>query len=381
MKKLLTLLCFAVLPFISFGQEKILYVVDFVPILTDPEPGDDIAEGDVSDFHVLKDRNEIIKLGYKDVDAIHYLTTKEYAARPDSLKAIPTTKAMDKINGQWFLKNEKESYTGRFIDYYLNGKMQGKGVLKDGKLTGPRTLYYRNGNVSDEINYRNGVPHGTEKRYYENGVLSQSGTYNNDKETGLWEMYYQNGALKQRSNFENGLMTGKSQTYYSTGMLKGEDNYDRGKAVTNKDTKKFAELYNEGVAADRTGDFKTSIKKYSKCLELMPGHADAWFARGTAKLNNMEFDGALQDLDRTLEIEPLYMQAYGNRAFARIRKHEITSAKEVPGVSGVVIVRSKKDVVIPQPDLSFICADLAKSVELGDKTKMTLEAFKKYCGK
>jgi antitoxin component YwqK of YwqJK toxin-antitoxin module len=379
MKKSLLLLCLAILPFLSLGQEKILYVVDLVPILNDPEPGDEITEADISESRILDDRNEIAKLGYKNADAIYYITTKKYAARPDSLKAIPTMRTMDKINGQWFLKNKKESYSGRFIDYYLNGAMQGKGVLKDGRLTGLRTMYHSNGQVSDEVYYANGLPQGTEKRYYENGVMMQSGSYANDKETGVWELYHPNGALKQRANFENGLVTGKSETYYSTGKLKSEEYYKDGEPVANKDTKKFTDLYNEGVAADRVGDFKTSIKKYSKCIDLIPGHADAWFARGTARLNAMEFEEAIKDLDKALEIEPIYMQAYGNRAFARIKKHEITGSKEVPGVSGVTIVRSKKDVVIPQPDLSLICADLAKSVELGDTTKMTLEAVKKYC--
>lgn len=364
-----------------FGQEKILYIIDGVPILTDPEPGDDVTESDIDEFRLLSDRNEIVNLGYKNVDAIHYIMTKEYAARPDSLKTIPTTKKMDKRNGQWFLKNEKKPYSGRFIDYYLNGKIRGKGTLRDGKLTGHRIMYHSNGKISDEIEYSNGLPHGKEKRYFENGTLMQSGSFINNKETGMWELYHPNGKLKQKANFENGLATGKSESYYSTGQLKSTEYYERGIVVNTKETKKFAELYNEGIAADRMGDFKTSIKKYSKCIELIPGHADAWFARGTARLNNMEFDEAVKDLDKALEIEPLYMQAYGNRAFARIKKHEITSSKEVPGVSGVMIVRSKKDVEIPKPDLELICTDLAKGIELGDKAKMVLEAFKKYCDK
>ena len=40
---------------------------------------------------------------------------------------------MTKKNGAWFLK-DSEPYTGKFIDYYLNGKKEGEGYLFNGKL-------------------------------------------------------------------------------------------------------------------------------------------------------------------------------------------------------------------------------------------------------
>ena len=360
-------------------NENVLYVVDSIPIIEEPKEGfGTLTENEIDRVEVLKNKEAIEKIGYKDLDGIIYVFTKEYANRPDSIKRIPTTKLMTKKNGTWYLKESSKPYTGKFIDYYLNGNKQGEGILLNGKIQGKRLMYHPNGNISDEIEYENGISSGIEKRFYEDGTLMQKGEFQNGKEIGIWEMYHPNGQLKQRTNFVNGKMDGESLSYYSTGELKGTAIYDDGKYKNDKENAKIFKYYNQGQEYFKQGNFKLAIKKYSKCIEINENWADGYFARATAKLNNLEFDDAIEDFNKVLEIEPYYTYAYSNRAFAIIRKYELGNGRTLSNSNGVQIIASK-ETDIPESDLAKICSDLKKAISLGDDNRMVLNAFEKHC--
>ena len=372
-KILILLLTFSSL--VSFGQnEKTLYVVDSIPVINEPKEGfGTLTENEINNIVVLKNKKSIDSLGYKNLDAIIYVFTKSYALRPDSLKAIPSTKQMNKKNGSWYLKNSSTTYSGKFIDYYLTGRKQGEGILFNGKLKGKRVRYYLNGNVSDENQYDNGINNGLENRFYKDGTLSQKGTFKNGKEVGIWEMYHQNGQLKQRTTFnENGKMDGKSISYYSTGEEKGKNFYKNGVYQKDKTNDKIFKLYNQAQSYYKQGNFKSAIKKYTKCLELNGNWAEGYFARATAKLNNFEFDEAIKDFDKTLEIEPYFTNAYSKRGFALLRKDELGNTRSIKKIKGIRIMASK-ETKIPETELLKICKDLKKAVSLGDNNKMVLD--------
>lgn len=381
MKKNIFILLLTLSSIIGFSQkENVLYVVDSIPILKEPKEGfGTLTENQIENIVVVKDKKLIESSGYKDLNGIIYVFTKEYAKRPDSIKAIPTTKLMNRKNGNWYLKNSPTTYSGNFIDYNLIGKKQGEGVFFKGKLKGKRLLYYPNGNISDIIKYENGIPNGLEQRFYEDGTLMQTGNFKKGKEVGIWEIYHPNGQLKQRTPFENGKMNGKSITYYSTGKTSIEEKFVNGVAKKDKANDKFKKLYREGLQFDKIGNFKSSIKKYTKCIEIDSTSAGAYFARGTANLNKMEFDKAILDFNKTIEIEPFYKKGYGNRAFSLIRKYEFKNSRTLSKNSNVTILASKDKVEIPESDLNRICKDLRKSTSLGVKNKMISDAKEKYC--
>jgi antitoxin component YwqK of YwqJK toxin-antitoxin module len=382
MKRQITILYLLFLSISTFGQnqnERILYIVDSIPIIEEPKEGfGTLTENEIEKVEVIKDKKIIETKGFKDLDGIIYVFTKEYEKRPDSLKAIPTTKKMTKKNGAWFLK-DSESYTGKFIDYYLNGKKEGEGYLFNGKLKGKRLLFYPEGNLSDEVEYENGLQNGIEKRYFKNGTLMQTGEFKNGKEIGIWEMYHPNGQLKQRSNFDNnGKIDGESILYYSTGNIKVVYQYKNGIYLKNKIYDKIYNYYNEGQKYFKIGDYKSSIKEYSRCIELDEFQADSYFARGTAYMEMMKFDEAINDFNKVLEIEPLYTFAYANRGVAIIRKYEFGDSRTLSKSKDVQVFATKK-VEIPESEIEKICLDLSKAIELGDTNSMVLEAYKKYC--
>ena len=383
MKRQITILYLLFLSILTFGQnqnERILYVVDSIPIIEEPKEGfGTLTENEIEKVDVIKDKKIIESKGFKDLDGIIYVFTKEYAKRPDSLKSIPSTKRMNKKNGSWYLI-DTEPYTGKFIDYYLNGKKEGEGYLFNGKLRGKRLLFYPEGNLSDEVEYENGLQNGIEKRYFKNGTLMQTGEFKNGKEIGIWEMYHPNGQLKQRTNFVNGKMDGESVSYYSTGEIKGKNNYTNGIYQKDKINDKLFELYNQSQELYKQMDYKGAIKKLDAALKIEPNWSDGYFARGTMKLNNFQFEEAKADFDKTIQIEPFFTNAYGNRAFTIIRKYEFGDSRTLSKSKDVQVFATKK-VEIPESEIEKICLDLTKAVELGDTNSMILEAYKKYCKK
>ena len=360
-------------------NENVLYIVDSIPIIEEPKNGFGIlTENDIDNVVVIKNKKTIDSIGYKNLDGIIYVFTKDYIQRPDSIKAIPTTNKMTKINGVWCLKNATP-YSGKFIDYYLNGKIQGEGVLFNGKLKGKRLKYHLSGKVSDEIEYDNGISNGLEQRFYADGTLMQKGVLKNGKEVGDWEMYHPNGQLKQKAHFtDEGKMDGEVVSYYSTGKIRGTSYYENGVFIKDKLSEKLFDYYNESQELYKQVNYKAAIKKLTKAIELDSTWADGYFARGTMKLNDFQFDEALSDFNKALEIEPYFTNAYSNRAFTIIIKHEFSDSRTISKSNDFQILATK-EVEIPKSEMTKICQDLNKAVSLGDDNHMILDALEKYC--
>ena len=102
MKKQITILCLLFLSISAFGQnqnERVLYIVDSIPVIEEPKEGfGTLTENEIERIEVIKEKKIIENSGFRDLDGIIYVFTKEYAKRPDSLKAIPSTNKMTKKN-------------------------------------------------------------------------------------------------------------------------------------------------------------------------------------------------------------------------------------------------------------------------------------------
>ncbi len=322
-----------------------MFVVDSIPVIDDPEEGNEILQTDIADITVIKNKDTLNRLGYGRFDGVTFIFTKEYRNRPDSLKQIPSSKQMERKNGVFLFHGMP--YSGRFIDYYYSGRKQGDGVFLNGKVNGHRTMYYQNGKVSVEREYKDGIENGFEIEYYEDGSLQQKGEFVNGKENGIWDMYFPNGQLKQRSNFVNGVMDGETTVYYSTGKILAVEITKNGKTTPDKRLEKIYQAMSKGHASNKEEDYKSAIKNYSKAIELDSTYAEAYFSRGTVKLNNFQFDEAIADFDKALQFEPFMSYALSNRAFARIRKYQFANSRTISKNSEVTVLASKDKVPIP----------------------------------
>lgn len=376
---LITLLLFV---FNAFGQAeeaKILYIIDSIPVIEDPGPGNDVDANDIEHLTVVKNKDSLNNLGYGQFDGVVFVFTKEYVSRPDSIKLIPSSLQMERKNGVWHFRGAP--YSGRFIDYYYNGRKQGEGTFKDGIVDGLRKMYNQNGTVAMERRYLNGIEHGLEREFYEDGSLKQKGEFVNGKHEGVWEMYYPNGQLKQRSTFKDNVMNGETAVYYSTGRILAVGMYRNGKATPDKRLEKINQLMNKGHAANKEGDFQSAIKHYSKAIAFDSLYAEAYFARGTSKLNNLEFDESILDFDKTLALEPFYEKALFNRAVARIRKYQMSGTRKLSQSHGVTVLAQKSNSPGPLPEeqRELICNDLKQAFLLDKGAEKVKQAIAQFC--
>lgn len=342
--------------FAQTSQERILYIIDNIPVIETPKDNEQLLNEDVDNLKVVTDSLQIKALGYGNkVDKVIFITTKAYSSRTPQEKLIPSTKAMVRKNELWFEKNADKPYTGAFIDYFMNGKKQGEGTLKAGLVDGMRTVYYPNGNKRYFYTYTNGIKDGASEEYFINGKLKQKGSFVNEKETGVWQVFYSTGKIKRQSSFINN------------------------KQDVPKEEVQFYTTLNKAIVLMQSEDYKGAIKKLNDAEKLNPGYSDLYFYRGTAKFDNLDFDNAIIDLDKAIEIEPLYMEAISNRAFARLRKYEFKDSRTLSKNSELTILAAKDKVNIPKDDLDKICADLNLGYELGDHKQMIVDAMTRYC--
>src|SRR4029078_9643145 len=107
-------------------------------------------------------------------------------------------------------------YSGRYIDYFNNGKKLNEGTMINGMLNGEVRIYYQNGNLCKQSFFINGRNTGTETSYYKDGKVNLRIKYLDGKGF-TSQHYFPNGQL------EHDYLADKLDTlitYYSTGKIK-----------------------------------------------------------------------------------------------------------------------------------------------------------------
>ncbi|MEO6722001.1 MAG: hypothetical protein ABIN67_16670 [Ferruginibacter sp.] len=358
-KRLLFLYIFLGLCTTSFSQsskEKTLFVIDSIPILNDLEEWNPLLEGDIADITVVKNRDSLKLLGYEQLGGVTYIFTREYRKRPDSVKAIPSLKQMEMINGAWHLHGIP--YTGNYIDYFTNGRIQSKGTLLVGKMDGEMVVYYKNRNIKTVSNYRDGIENGKKKGYYKNGVLSYTDEMVDAKST-LYKGFYINGqptygkfSERKTTRYDT------SFTYYSTGKLKEMKLIYNHAVVFNKkvnDGYIYDNLFSQSLNA---GDLKNANRYLSKMFDIDSASAAVHTQRGRLLLKEYRFAWAIAEFDKALEIEPFDIVALQNRAFARVKKYQFEKVLPLSSELKLALYNSQDAVAIPAEDREKICIDL-----------------------
>jgi len=89
-----------------------------------------------------------------------------------------------------------------------------------------------------------------------------------------------------------------------------------------KDSKTSKEYYDRGVARLDKREFDLAISDLTRAIEMRPGFAMAHFYRGRAYLGKRELDQAISDLNKAIEIDPKFAVAYTERAMVYYNKKE-----------------------------------------------------------
>jgi len=75
--------------------------------------------------------------------------------------------------------------------------------------------------------------------------------------------------------------------------------------------------FRRGMNASNKGDFEEAIANFNKAIELKPDYADAYLFSGNAKCELKRYISAINNFDKALELRPDNALAYFNRAVAK----------------------------------------------------------------
>lgn len=85
-------------------------------------------------------------------------------------------------------------------------------------------------------------------------------------------------------------------------------------------------FYFRGIALYRLGRLEDAIADLSKAISLKQ-HPRFYDDRGNLRAQKRDLDGAVDDLNKAIGIEPKYAKAYGDRALVRLMRGEDTAAE------------------------------------------------------
>lgn len=109
--------------------------------------------------------------------------------------------------------------TGTVKAYYKNGVPSIEYTLKNGALTGSRTVYYENARIREVKNYTWNEQEGVSKYYYASGKLKAEENWNQDVKEGKCIYFHENGKIKSEQYFVNGQEHGTFKYYDVNGAL------------------------------------------------------------------------------------------------------------------------------------------------------------------
>ena len=89
-----------------------------------------------------------------------------------------------------------------------------------------------------------------------------------------------------------------------------------------------AALARRGTASAARNDYDHALADLTRAVELEPGNADYWYERGRVYWSRNEPEKAIADFSKALELKPEHVQALMGRAELRINTKNIPGARE-----------------------------------------------------
>ena len=84
--------------------------------------------------------------------------------------------------------------------------------------------------------------------------------------------------------------------------------------------------YDSGIEKYEQGNYQGAISDWSKAIEINPQDAIAYYNRGLAKGDLEDYQGAISDYTKAIEINPQNANAYVNRGIARESVNDLEGA-------------------------------------------------------
>ena len=77
------------------------------------------------------------------------------------------------------------------------------------------------------------------------------------------------------------------------------------------------EYFDRGYTKHKLKDYERAIADYTKAIEINPNDAKIYLSRGASKDYFNDFNGAIADFTKAIEINPNFASAYFNRGFSK----------------------------------------------------------------
>lgn len=341
--------------FAQTSNERLLFVIDSIPLINNPEDWNPILNDDIADVYVLRNKDSLKLLGWGQQDGIMYIFTKTYRLRPDSIKKIPSLKQMQLKEDIWYYKNAP--YSGAYIDYYNNGHIQNKGILDSGKLNGPITVYFKNELIATISSFKNGRLDGFVQKFYKNGTIMENNEYASGKQIGN-KRYFYNGQLLNEVKFKKITPYDTILTFYSTGKIRKLKLIKNGTIIRDKKEEDIGYYYTYFLQNQNAKNVKEMNRDFKHLWLLDSINIDTQDLRAGVLINQSHFDEAIVACDKVLAIEPIDRSALLQRAIARIKKFQIFRLGLALNDKMDTPINLKDFQFMPEKEKQIVCDDL-----------------------
>lgn len=142
----------------------------------------------------------------------------------------------------------------------------------------------------------------------------------------------------------------------------------------NRKRKDYEYFFNRAQDKFEVSNYEGAIRDYNRALELSPTEICLVYSmRGNAKRNLGDLEGAISDQNKALDLDPLYADGYFNRSSAKFKMGDFAGA--IDDYSEVIKINPKDsdaffnraNVKKEIGDMSGACEDWRQAVDLGDE--------------
>lgn len=153
-------------------------------------------------------------------------------------------------NSNWYIGDS--IFSGFAIRKYLNGQLQEKFGILDGKKQNYAREWFSNGQLKSISFFQQGSLHGEKKIWsLDSGyVLIAHYNYSEGKADGLQHKWYNTGELYQELNIENGIEKGRQKAYRKNGDLYANYEAINGRFFGLMRSKLCVQLENQNIKVD-----------------------------------------------------------------------------------------------------------------------------------
>ncbi|MEB3342486.1 tetratricopeptide repeat protein [Okeania sp.] len=106
-----------------------------------------------------------------------------------------------------------------------------------------------------------------------------------------------------------------SVNYSSKNKLNGKkNNLDRSiLKLTENDRIQFNNCYQRGLTKYEAQDYQSALREFDRAIEINPAHIDAYICRGNVKDKLEDYQGAIVDYNQAIQIDSTNSKAYHSR--------------------------------------------------------------------